>query len=297
MGNQGHAAKTMRLLKEWLDDGAIGTVRAVEAWTPHAVWPQGIDRPPATPPVPDTLAWDLWLGPAPQRPYHPAYLPATWRGWWDFGTGALGDMGCHILDPVFYALKLTHPTSVEASFSTFVPQGLTWDKPFNTETYPRASIVHYRFPARGDRPSLKLTWYDGGLMPERPDELEPDRKMGSMYGGLLFIGERGKIICGAHGAGGLRIIPESQMQAYERPPRRLPRSVGHHAEWIEACKSGPPAGSNFDYAGPLAETVLLGNIAIRAGERIHWDPAQMKITNLPEANAYLRRDYRPGWSL
>jgi predicted dehydrogenase len=297
MGNQGHAAETVRLLKEWLDDGAIGTVREVEAWTPHAVWPQGIDRPQETPPVPETLSWDLWLGPAPERPYHPAYLPATWRGWWDFGTGALGDMGCHILDPVFYALDLEYPTSVEASFSTFVRAGLNWDKEFNQETYPRASIVRYRFPARGNRPPLKLTWYDGGLMPERPNGLEAGLKMGSMYGGALFIGDAGKIICGAHGAGGLRILPESKMQAYQRPPKRLPRSIGHHEEFIAACKGGPPPGSNFDYAAPLTETVLLGNVAIRAQQRIEWDPIEMKVTNVPEANAWLRREYRKGWEL
>jgi predicted dehydrogenase len=297
MGNQGHAAETMRLLKEWLDDGAIGTVREVEVWTPHAVWPQGIDRPLDKPPVPETLSWDLWLGPAPERPYHPAYLPATWRGWWDFGTGAVGDMGCHLLDPVFYALELEYPTSVEASFSTFVREGLTWDKEFNKETYPRASIVRYRFPARGNRPPVKLTWYDGGLMPERPDELPEGLQMGSMYGGVLFIGDEGKIICGAHGADGLRILPEAKMKAYERPPSRLPRSIGHHEEFIAACKGGPPAGSNFGYAAPLTETVLLGNVAIRAHQRIEWDPVEMKVTNVPEANAWLRSDYRKGWEL
>jgi len=297
MGNHGHAAETMRLLKEWLDDGAIGTVREVQAWTPHAVWPQGIDRPKDTPPVPETLDWDLWLGPAPERPYHPAYLPHTWRGWWDFGTGAMGDMGCHILDPVFYAFDLSYPTSVEASFSTFVREGLNWNKEFNNETYPRASLIYFRFPARGARPPLKVTWYDGGLMPERPDELAPELKMGSIFGGLLFIGDKGKIICNAHGADGLRIIPESQMQAYQRPPQRLPRSIGHHKEWIAACKGGPPAGSNFDYAGPLTETVLLGNVAIRAQRRIEFDPLAMKITNMPEANVWLHREYRAGWSL
>ena len=297
MGNQGHAAESVRLLKEWLEDGAIGTVREVEAWTPHAVWPQGIDRPKETPPIPETLSWDLWLGPAPGRPYHRTYLPATWRGWWDFGTGALGDMGCHIFDSVFYALELTCPTSVEASFSTFVPEGLNWDKAFNTETYPRASIVRYRFPARGNRPALRLTWYDGGLMPERPGELEPSRRMGDQFGGALFIGDQGMILCGAHGAGGLRIIPESRMQAYERPAKRLPRSIGHHQEWIAACKGGPRPGSNFDYAGPLSEAVLLGNVAIRVQQRVDWDPAEMKVTTLPEANAYLQREYRAGWSL
>jgi predicted dehydrogenase len=297
MGNQGHAMESMRLLKEWLDDGAIGTVREVAAWTPHAVWPQGIDRPTETPPAPETLAWDLWLGPAPERPYHPAYLPATWRGWWDFGTGALGDMGCHIFDPLFYALDLGYPSRVEVSYSTFIAEGLNWNKPFNGESYPRASVGHYRFPARGDHPPLKLTWYDGGLMPERPEELEPGRRMGNTCGGALIIGEKGKIMCGAHGADGVRIIPETKMQAYERPPKRLPRSVGHHQEWIDACKGGPRPGSNFDYAGPLAETVLLGNVAMRASEPIEFDPQQMRITNVPEANAWLQRDYRAGWSL
>ncbi|MBU0639503.1 MAG: hypothetical protein KKB50_11610 [Planctomycetes bacterium] len=206
-------------------------------------------------------------------------------------------MGCHIFDPVFYALELSYPTSVEASFSTFIPAGLNWDKPFNKETYPRASIVRYRFPARGTRPPLKLTWYDGGLMPERPAELGPERTMGNAFGGALFIGDEGKIICGAHGAGGLRILPEEKMTAYERPPKTLPRSVGHHQEWIAACKGGPPAGSNFDYAGPLTETVLLGNVAIRAQQRIDFDATAREITNLPAANAYFKREYRAGWSL
>ncbi len=297
MGNHGHAAETMRILKEWLDDGAIGTVREVDAWTPHAVWPQGINRPSDSPAVPDTLAWDLWLGPVRERPYHPSYLPCTWRGWWDFGTGALGDMGCHIFDPLYYAFDLTYPESVEASYSTFIPEGLSWDKPFNDETYPRASIVRYRFPAQGKRPALKVTWYDGGLMPERPPELEETRRMGNTFGGLLLIGDKGKILSGAHGADGLRIIPESAMQAYERPPKRLPRSVGHHQEWIAACKGGPRPGSSFEYAGPLTETVLLGNVALRAQRRIQFDPARMEITNAPEVNAWLRREYRDGWSL
>jgi predicted dehydrogenase len=297
MGNHGHAAETMRLLKEWIEAGAIGTVREVQAWTPHAVWPQGIGRPKETPAVPETLSWDLWLGPVPERPYHPAYLPATWRGWWDFGTGALGDMGCHIFDPVYYALEPGQPTSVEASYSTFVPEGLNWDKPFNTESYPRASIVRYRFPSRGGRPGFKLTWYDGGLMPERPEELEPGRRMGSVFGGALFVGDEGKIICGAHGADGVRIIPESRMKAFERPAARLLRSIGHHAEWVAACKGGPRPGSHFGYAGPLTEAVLLGNVAIRAGQRIEWDAAARRVTNVPEASAFLRRDYRGGWGM
>jgi len=297
MGNQGHAEETMRLLKEWLDDGAIGKVRKIEAWTPHPVWPQGIYRPKEQPPVPDYLSWDLWLGPAPYRPYHPAYLPAAWRGWWDFGTGALGDMGCHIFDPVFYALELSYPSSVEASYSIFVPETMNWDKPKNEESYPRASIVRYQFPERANYPPLKLTWYDGGLMPERPEELEEGRRMGSPFGGLLFFGDKGKILCGSHGAESLRLIPEKRMKEYQLPKKTLPRSIGHFKEWITACKGGKPAGSNFDYAAPLTETVLLGNIAIRTGQRMIWDTKTGKIKNPAEANKYLKREYRKGWDL
>ena len=296
MGIQGHATQSIRLLCEWLWDGAIGDVHEVHAWTPHPVWPQGIDRPKETPPVPETLAWDLWLGPAPHRPYHPCYLKMLWRGWWDFGTGGLGDMGCHIFDHIVWSLKLGAPLSVEASHSIFVPE-VTWDKPQNTETYPRASIVTYRFAARGDMPALKLVWYDGGLMPPRPEELEDGRQMGDAYGGTLYIGSKGKIICGSHGANSLRIIPEAKMQAYQRPVKTLPRSIGHRKEWIEACKGGQAAGANFDYSGPMTETVLLGNIALRTGEKLRWDSSNMKVTNVPEANNYISREYRQGWSL
>ncbi|MBN2412500.1 Gfo/Idh/MocA family oxidoreductase [candidate division KSB1 bacterium] len=297
MGNQGHAMEEARLLCEWIWDGAIGTVREVHAWTPHPVWPQGLDRPTDTPPVPDYLDWDLWLGPAPYRPYHPAYLPMLWRGWWDFGTGGLGDMGCHIFDPIFWALKLDYPESVEASCSMFVREGLNWDKEFNTESYPQASIVYYNFPARGDLPPVKLTWYDGGLMPETPEELEPGRKMGDQYGGVLYVGDKGKILTGSHGARGVRIIPEKKMQEYKRPPKILPRSIGHHMEWVAACKGGEPAGMNFEKAVPLTETVLLGNIALRTGKRLKWDRENMRFSNDEEANIFLHREYRDGWTL
>lgn len=297
MGIQGHATESIRLLCEWIWDGAIGDVYEVQAWTPHPVWPQGIDRPKETPPVPETLDWDMWLGPAPYRPYHPCYLPGIWRGWWDFGTGGLGDMGCHILDHIVWSLKLGLPISVEASHSTFVPEGVSWDKPRNLETYPQASVVTYRFGGRGSFPPLKLTWYDGGLMPTRPEELEEGRKMGDRHGGAIYVGSKGKILCGSHGANNLRLIPETKMQAYQKPPKMLPRSVGHHREWIEACKGGERAGANFDYAGPLTETVLLGNIALRTGEKLYWDSENMKVTNVPEANNYIHREYREGWSL
>jgi len=291
MGNQGQATERPRLMCEYIWDGAIGPVREVHVWTDRPLrglsavyWPQGVERPKETPLVPETLDWDLWLGPAPYRPYHPAYLPFKWRGWWDFGTGALGDIGCHALDPVFRALKLGHPTSVEA-ISTLV----------NNETYPVASAVHYQFPARGDMPPVKLTWYDGGMRPPRPDELEDDRQIGT--NGALFVGDKGKML-------GESLIPDARRKEYGKPPKVLPRSPGHHQEWIDACKGGKPAGSNFDHAGPLAEVVLLGNVALRPELRekmnrtkLLWDGPNLKITNVPEANKFLRREYREGWTL
>ena len=297
MGTQGHALETVRVLCEWIWDGAIGQVREVHAWTTHAVWPQGIGRPRDTHPVPGDLDWDLWLGPAPFRPYHPVYAPTQWRGWWDFGTGAVGDMACHIFDPIFWALKLGHPESVEARHSYFVPKGLNWDKKLNTETYPRASIIYYHFPARGDLPPVKLVWYDGGLLPEAPAELEEGLGMGDWLGGVLYIGDRGTIVTGAEGAPDPRIIPETKMQEYEPPPKTLPRSIGHRQEWIEACKGGATPGMAFDKAGPLTETVLLGNVSIRAGKKLNWDARNMKFPNAPEAEAYLHRKYRKGWTL
>ncbi len=297
MGTQGHAMEEARLLCEWIWDGAIGDIREVHAWTPHPVWPQGIKRPAETPPVPDYIDWDLWLGPAPYRPYHPAYMPMTWRGWWDFGTGGLGDMGCHIFDPIFWALKLGHPTSVQGRCSIFVGEALNWNKKRNKESYPRASIVYYNFPARDDMPPVRLTWYDGGLMPETPEELEQGRQMGDQFGGVLYIGSKGKILTGSHGARGVRIIPESAMQAFERPPKTLPRSVGHRQEWVNACKGGEPAGMNFSKAGPLSEVVLLGNLGLRTDEKLYWNSEKIEITNKPELNEFLHRDYRKGWSL
>ena len=291
MGNQGQASEGTRLMCEYIWDGAIGPVREVHVWTDRPLrglnsvyWPQGVERPTETPSVPKTLDWDLWLGPAPNRPYHPAYLPFKWRGWWDFGTGALGDIGCHSIDPIFRALKLGHPTSVEAA-STLV----------NKETYPVASVVNYQFPARGDMPPVKLSWYDGGMRPRRPDELEDGRRLGT--GGVLFVGDKGKML-------GERLIPESRMKEYKKPPQMIPRSPGHSEEWIQACKGGKPAGSNFDHAGPLAEVVLLGNVALRPElkekmnqTRLLWDGPNLKITNIPEANKFLRREYREGWTL
>jgi len=285
MGNHGHSGEGIRLAVEWIRDGAIGPVREVHGWTGvgREDWVKTKGRPKETPPVPETLDWELWIGPAPFRPYHPAYAPYNWRGWWDFGTGAIGDMACHNLDPAFWALDLGSPSSVEASCS-----GL------NDETVPFGAVYHYEFPARGTMPPVTLNWYDGGLMPPRPKELEEDRRMGDE--GVYFVGDKGVLMMGGW-AESPRLIPESKMQAYNRPPKTIPRVRGHHRDWIDACKGGDPASSNFDYAGPLTEMVLLGQVALRTGKKIYWDGPNLKATNAPGADRYIKPAFREGWSL
>jgi len=302
MGNQGHSGEGIRLLCEWVWDGAIGPIREAHAWTNRPVWPSGVelDRPKETPPVPPELDWDLWLGPARERPYHPAYHPAKWRAWWDFGTGSLGDMACHIVDPLFWALKLKYPVSVEAQTSQFWPAFFEKAEVKN-EAFPRSTIVRYRFPAREDMPDCSLTWWDGGLMPARPKDLEPGRRMGDLDGGILLIGDHGAILGNCYGESP-RLVPEKAMRRY-RPPRqtleRIPLGPdGHEQDWIRACKGGQPASSNFDYSGPLSETVLMGNLAVRfPGRELLWDGEAMKVTNDADADAYVHRDYREGWKL
>jgi predicted dehydrogenase len=294
MGNQGMAFEGNRLINEWLADGAIGHVREVHVWSDRPThrgklplwWAQGIERPKDTPPVPSTMDWDLWLGPAPSRPYHPAYAPFRWRGWWDFGSGGIGDMGIHNLAPVFSALKLGAPESIQASSTPVFP-----------ETVPLAAIVHYQFPARGDLPPVKLHWYDGGLLPERPAELEENRVL-DPEDGIIFVGDKGKMLVTGWGGEHPRLLPESRDKEYKRPAPTLPRSVGHHNEWIEACKTGSPTRSNFDFAGPLTEAVLLGSVCIHnGGDKLLWDSENMKFTNDPDANKLLHYEYRKGWSL
>ncbi len=312
MGNQGQASEETRRLCELVWAGAIGKVHEAHVWTDrpsnglfNVYWPQGVDRPKDTPPVPETLDWDLWLGPAPQRPYNPAYLPFVWRGWWDFGTGALGDIGCHAQDPIFRALKLGAPVCVQAS-STRV----------NKETYPVGSMITYEYPARSaevqaineytrglsgpaagaiEMPPVKLVWYDGGLRPPRPEGLPDGKPMGD--NGRLLIGDQGYILNDT-------IYPESRAKEVGQIPKTIARSPGHYREWIEGCKGGKKPGSNFDFAGPLAEAVLLGNIPVRVQLRedltrykLLWDSANLKFTNLDDANQFVRTEYRAGWSL
>ncbi len=284
MSIQWNAKEAHRLIAEWIAADAIGPVREVHTWSNRPVWPQGLHRPKDTPPVPKHLRWDLWLGPAPERPYHSTYHPFKWRGWWDFGCGALGDMGCHHMDPIFRALQLGAPTSVKAEVSETFP-----------ETAPKASTITFQFPSREELPGVKLVWYDGGREPERPAELEEDRKMSDVFGGTLYVGDKGKLLTGGLGDGP-RLIPESKMQAFSRPKPTLTRSPGHYQEFINACKGGPAAGAAFSYGGPLTETVLLGNVAIRAaGKTLEWDAPSMKITNDADANAFVDAVYRTGW--
>ena len=283
------ASEATRQLCEWIWDGAIGSVREVKNWSSRPFWPQGVERPKESQPVPDGLDWDLWLGPAPERAFHHAYLPFVWRGWTDFGCGALGDMGSYSYDTIFRVLKLEAPVSVEASSTD------RYD-----ETYPLASIIHYDFAARGDMPPVKFSWYDGGLKPPRPDELEKDRPFKAQGQeedeGLLFVGDGGKILCGFNGSH-LALIPQSRMDSYKQPPKTLPRSPGNEREWIDACKGGKvKPGGNFEFSGLVTETLLLGNVAICTGQPIEWDRANLKV-NLDSAQKYVRPDRRSGWEI
>lgn len=295
MGNQGHATEGARLTNEWIQAGVIGEVREVHVWSDRAgkLWKQGIGRPTETPATPSGLDWNLWLGPIQERPYHPAYAPANWRGWRDFGTGALGDMGCHIIDHPVWALGLGMPTVVEAR-ATLDGSELA-DRTPNFETYPIASIITYEFPARDSQPPVRMTWYEGGLMPPTPIEMPAGRRLHD--NGVLYVGSKGKLHHSSHG-GMPELLPAELHVVAKNVPKTIPRSVGHYEEWLAACKGGPKPVSNFDYAGPLTEIVLLGVLALRSpGTPIHWDSAAMKVKNAPELDEFVHTPYRSGWKL
>ncbi|HEV3007314.1 MAG TPA: Gfo/Idh/MocA family oxidoreductase [Pirellulales bacterium] len=295
MGNQGHATEGARLTNEWLQAGVIGEVREVHVWSDRAgqLWKQGIGRPAETPPVPSTLDWDLWLGPIRERPYHPAYAPVSWRGWWDFGTGALGDMGCHIIDHPVWALKLGAPTAVEAR--TTIDGTLGEGNKLNLETYPVAAIIYYDFAARGKLPPVRMTWYDGGLMPATPPEMPAGQSLDG--NGVLYVGSKGKMFHGSHG-GMPRLLPAALHEETAKVAKTIDRSPGHYEEWIAGCKGGKIPVAGFDYSGPLTETVLLGVLSLRAPRRrLTWDSQNQKVTNAPELNQYVHTEYREGWTL
>ncbi len=284
LGNQGHSTDDIRRAVAWVRDGAIGEVREVHAWAGVNRMPMFTERPVETPPAPEGLDWDLWLGPAPERPYHPAYTPLLWHYWWDFGGGRLGNFGCHTLDTAVWALDLEHPTLVEASSTQR-----------SKETTPIAATCHYRFPARGERPPVDLFWYDGGIRPPRPDCLEPKQDL-PRDGGSLMVGDQGAILSGIW-SGSPRIIPKTKMQETREPPATIPRSAGHHRDWINACKGGPPASSNFAYGARLTEIVLLGVAALRTGVTLHWEGPSMKVTNAPHVDPIIQGSFRKGWEL
>ena len=284
MGNQGNSGEGIRQICEWIWAGKIGEITKVDAWTNRPIWPQGLQRPKKEMRIPKTLDWDLFIGPAPYRPYNEIYHPWNWRGWWDFGTGALGDMACHILDPVFKALKLKYPESVQASST-----------PVNSQSAPNAEMVTYEFPARDNLPKvamppLSISWYDGGLMPPRPEELNDGEQMGDSGGGCIFHGTKGKIMCGTY-AKNPTLLPTAEMAHFEAPEkkiRRIEKGIdGHEQDWIRACKENPgnrvEASSNFDYAGPLNEMVVMGVLAVRLQSlkrKLKWDGANMRFTNI-----------------
>jgi predicted dehydrogenase len=283
------ASEDTRLLCEWIWSGAIGPVREVMNWSSRPFWPQGLERPKDTEPIPDGLEWDLWLGPAPERAFNHAYLPFVWRGWADFGCGALGDMGSYSFDTIFRVLKLEAPVSIESSSSDRYE-----------ETYPLASIIHFNFPARGDMPPVKFTWYDGGLKPPRPDELEDNRPLKGEGEdedeGLLFVGDRGKILCTFNG-GNPKIIPQAKMDSFQPPPKTLPRSPGNEREWLDACKgSRVKPGGNFEFEGLVTETLLLGNVAARMGQKLTWDRPGLSV-NSDVAQKWVKPERRKGWEL
>jgi GFO/IDH/MocA oxidoreductase family protein len=289
MGNQGHTHEGTRLIREWVEAGAIGTVREVHFWTNRPWWPQGIERPLEEFYVPDSLDWNLWLGPAAERPYNPGYAPFKWRGWWDFGTGSLGDMACHIMDAAFWTLDLGYPVRI-------VPEST----PRFTETAPATSRITYAFPAKGSRPELQVVWQDGALYPPRPPEVAEDAVWPpDDGGGQLWIGSSGNLVAGTYADDPTLLDAAKMADITAHPvPQKYPRSKGVYDEWIAACKGGPRAGSAFDtYSGPFTEMVLLGCLAVRLGRALDIDPATGAVKNVTVPPEFIRPVYRQGWSL
>ncbi len=286
MGTQGMAEDRSRAGVEVLRSGVLGAVREMHVWTDRAAgwWPQGVDRPKETPAVPPSLDWDLWLGPAPERPYHPIYHPFKWRGWLDFGTGPLGDMGIHNAAMPYLGLRLGLPTTIEVL-------GRSDTK---SETFPAWATLKFGFPARGDQPPLTMFWYDGIKRPSA-DLLggrEPAKN------GAIVVGEKGTLYSVEWTGGDWHLLPKDKFRGYEPPKPSLPRAAGHHKEWVAACKGGPAAFCNFpDFASPLTEVMLLGGLALRCGRKIEWDAEKMQAKGCPEADRFIRRDYRKGWGI
>ncbi len=303
MSVQSSASEDSRLTEEWVKAGAVGAVHEVHVWTNRPIWPQGLARPRHGMDVPKTMSWDLWLGPAPERPYHTAYHPFSWRGWYDFGTGALGDMACHAFHVVFRALNLGQPRRVSASAGRVVRHQLVnRDGSLAIrnqvlplpESFPHSSVVTWDFPARGQAPGVRLHWYDGGVKPAIPADLPSGKVLPNE--GCMYVGDMGVLLTGFTG-GHHQLLPEARAKALEAPSKTLPRSAGHYQEWISAAKGGPPASCEFQFGSLLTEVAILGTIAQRTQKSLDWDPQRMRFPNDPEASALLNPPYRKGWKL
>lgn len=318
MGNQGASGDGVRQLREWYNAGLIGDAHTVYVWTNRPVWPQGIQWPAQQAEVPKELDWDLWLGTAPYKPYVDKIVPFNWRGWWDYGTGALGDMACHLVEPPFRVLNLNYPLDVTASVgSVYVDE---FQRGYFPESCPPSSYVIFTFPGKGKQ-TIKLHWMDGGIQPPRPDELGPNEIMGDGGNGVIFIGSKGKMMCSTYGANP-QLLPTSKTKEVKvaQTIKRVPGGTdGHYAQWVEACLAGygkMEVSSPFEIAGPLTETILMGNLAIRSHDireprkdrpdqydypgrniKLMWDGKNMKITNFEPANQFVKREYREGWKL
>lgn len=312
MGNQGSSGDGVRQMQEWYNAGIIGDAHTIHVWTNRPVWPQGFGKPKNTAPVPKELDWNLWLGTAPYEDFKEGYVPFNWRGYWSFGTGALGDMGCHLIDPAFKTVGLGYPSEVECSVAAIYEK--MWNASYYPESCPASSSIIVHFPEKDGKPAVKLHWTDGGIRPERPVELGPDEIMGDEdgSGGVIIEGTKGKMMCGTYGSDP-KLLPTSRMKEVNVPQTLARVPEGHYLQWVNACIAGygkNKLSSSFDYAGPLTETVIMGNLALRAWnvkgpggkgfpgrKRLVWDAKNMKVTNFDEANQFVKRQYREGWKL
>ncbi len=296
MGNQGHANNGNRLMVEWIQQGAIGKIKEVHCWTNRPVWPQPVRTPEGEDPIPAELDWDCWLGPAPVRKFkakgadgRDVYHSFIWRGWWDFGGGALADMACHTMDCVYWAMDPPAPKEVEVLECGDMPEG----------NFPKSSKLRFHFPAKGNQPAFDFFWYDGGLKPEHPAHLEADRELPKT--GALFVGEKASLLSSGDYGDSPRLIPEKSMQEIGKPKETIERSPGHFIEWHMACRGEKPrefARSNFSYSAPFSELVLLGNLSLRAGKgkTFGWDSKNLKIVGMPELQQFVDKTYRAGWN-
>jgi len=320
MGNQGASGQGVKTMIKWFDEGMIGTVNEVHVWTNRPVWPQGYPAPTKKPELPEGIDWDSWIGPAEYVDYHPLYHPFAWRGWWNFGTGALGDMACHLMDPPYRVLGLGYPTEVESSVGAVYTKN--WNPDYYPESCPPSSRTQLKFKASKKNPSdVKLTWTDGGLRPFHPDLIPADHPLGdnNSTNGVIMIGTKGIMTCGVYGQTPKVYLNSGELITSENEPKNIDLpDHGHQAFWVDACKAGfgskehKELTSSFDYAGPLTESILMGNLAIRSyglkkkignntaypgRKKLLWDGINMKITNFDEANQFVKRDYREGWKL